>query len=351
MNYKTYIGFFLCSCFLSLVLTPLIRLFAIRFGVIDIPDARKIHTDPIPRLGGVALFLAFTIPWGVLYFFSNRITEVFVDYETIVGAFLVAVCFVVLLGVYDDFKGANATKKFIVQILLGLWLFLLGYRIDQVTHPFGGEAYVLSDLESSIVSILWIVGITNAINLIDGINGLATGIAAGLALTLAVINILGDNIVVALMTTSLAGSCMGFLPYNFPRAKIFLGDSGSLFLGLALAAISMISFFKAATVTFMFTPIILFGLPILDTGSTVLRRYLKGVPIFQADKEHFHHKLIDLGLTQKQTTFVLYSISSLFGLLAVSLSLRNTPRLALTLIFLGVVCFTFFFMHHGTKKK
>jgi UDP-GlcNAc:undecaprenyl-phosphate GlcNAc-1-phosphate transferase len=185
------------------------------------------------------------------------------------------------------------------------------------------------------VSVLWMVGITNAINLLDGIDGLATGVTACIALALGMINVLAGNIMVALLTVCLAGACLGFLPHNFSPARIFLGDSGSLCIGIILACIGVISLFKAATVTFVAVPLLLFGLPLFDTTSVVLGRAFRGAPIFQADKTHVHHRLLAIGLSQKQAAYLLYFLTAVMGGIGIVLSLEDLR--GLTLVISGFV--------------
>jgi UDP-GlcNAc:undecaprenyl-phosphate GlcNAc-1-phosphate transferase len=247
------------------------------------------------------------------------------------------------LGIYDDFKGADAFKKLFVQISVALVLYYFGYRIESLSNPFGSD-WVLG-VASLPVTLLWIVGITNAINLLDGIDGLAVGITASTALTLSAINILGGQTMVALLCLCLAGACLGFLPYNFSPARIFLGDSGSLFLGLVLSSVSILSSYKAATATFVAMPIymvFLFGLPLIDTASVFIGRLLSGRSVFKADMTHVHHRLLRFGWTQKQAAYILYSLSVGFGLVSMMMSFEKSPFLVLIgglliLVVLGII--------------
>jgi UDP-GlcNAc:undecaprenyl-phosphate GlcNAc-1-phosphate transferase len=290
----------------------------------DLPSARKVHAEPMPRLGGLAVFAGFWVPWIGLYLVDNRVTETLRSYDKLSLSLALGGTVMLLLGIYDDLKGAGARLKFSVQIAVAVALYFGGFRITVLSNPFG-EPLQLGWLALP-VSVLWIVGITNAINLLDGIDGLATGVTACIALSLALINVLFGNILVALLTLCLAGACLGFLPYNFSPARIFLGDSGSLFLGLVLACIGTVSLFKAATATFIAVPVILFGLPLFDTASVVLGRLSRGQPLFEADKTHVHHQLLRLGLNQPQAAYLLYGITLLLGALATFLSLQQSPR-------------------------
>lgn len=322
---KTYITILVLACVVTFFATPLARWLAFRLGAVDQPGGRKVHQQPMARFGGLAVFLGFCAPWGGLYLLGNRVAVTFQDYERLFGALLAGALAMLCLGLIDDLKDVRASRKFLVQLAVAVGLYYGGYRIVTLSNPFGAP-FELGWLALP-VSVLWIVGLTNAINLLDGIDGLATGITACIALALALINIIAGNILVALLTLSLAGACLGFLPYNFSPARIFLGDSGSLFIGLVLACIGMVSLFKAATVTFIAVPLILFALPLYDTASVMLGRALRGAPIFGADKTHVHHRLLAVGLSHRQAAMLLYALCLALGGLAVVLSLQqaNTP--------------------------
>lgn len=318
---KTYLTILILTCTVTFFMTPAARWLAFKLGAVDQPGGRKVHRKPMARFGGIAVFCGFCAPWGGLYMVSNRVSVVFQDYEKLFATLMIAAFAMLVLGAIDDVKGLPASRKFLVQLAVAGWLYFGGYRITTLSNPFG-DSIVLGWL-SLPVSVLWIVGLTNAINLLDGIDGLAAGVTACIALALAVINLLGGNILVALLTFSLAGACLGFLPYNFSPARIFLGDSGSLFLGVVLAGIGMLSLFKAATATFIIVPLLLFGLPLYDTASVMLGRALRGAPIFGADKTHVHHRLLRVGLSHRQAAVLLYSLCVVMGGLAVVLSLRQ----------------------------
>jgi len=305
-------------------------------GAVDHPEARKIHRSPMPRLGGLAVFAGFCSPFPVLYLIHNQVSLTFQNYEKMTLAMLVAALMMLGLGIYDDMKGAGAWKKFTVQIAASLVLFLGGFQITELSNPFG-DAWKLGWLALP-VTVLWIVGITNAMNLLDGIDGLATGVTFCIALALALINIMQGQIMVALLTLCLAGACLGFLPYNFSPASIFLGDTGSLFLGLALACISILSLFKAATATLIAVPILLFGLPLFDTVSVMAGRIWRGAPVFSADKTHVYHRLLRMGWNQREAAFFLYGFTLVMGTIAIDLSLKHsTATLGFGVLLLSVL--------------
>ena len=321
---RTYYAVLVLAAVAAFLATPLVRRLAFRWGAIDLPSVRKVHTEPMPRLGGLAVFAGFWVPWIGLYLVTNRVTEILRTYDKLSLCLALGGSAMLLLGIYDDIKEASARLKFGVQIAVAVGLYSGGFQITKVSNPFG-QALELHWLALPM-TVLWIVGITNAINLLDGIDGLATGVTACIALSLALINVIYGNILVALLTLCLAGACLGFLPYNFSPARIFLGDSGSLFLGLMLACIGTVSLFKAATATFIAVPLILFGLPLFDTTSVVLGRLSRRQPVFVADKTHVHHQLLRLGLNQPQAAYFLYGITLLLGALATFLSLQQSPR-------------------------
>jgi len=331
---KTYLAILVLSAVATYLLTPYVILLAFRWGAVDQPNARKIHTHPMPRLGGLAVFCGFCLPWTGFYLFTNRVTAAYHQEERLFLTLLLAATMMLAIGAYDDIKGANAAKKFFVQAVAAVLLYYGGFRIDKLSIPFGHP--LILGVWSLPVSVFWVVAITNAMNLLDGIDGLVTGVAACIALCLALINILGNNIVVGLLTVSLAGACLGFLPHNFSPAKIFLGDSGSLFIGIVLASIGTVSLFKAATATFVLVPVILFGLPLFDTTSVVLQRAFLGKPLFQADKNHVHHHLLRIGFNQKQAAIFLWVIAVCLGGLAV---LASAEVSVVRVVGIGVLAF------------
>lgn len=346
---KTYLVVLVLSSIVAWLLTPWARRVAVLVGAVDHPDeARKIHSEPMPRLGGLAVFAGFCSPFPLLYLIHNRVSLTFQEYEKMLLALMIASVLMLGLGIYDDMKGAGAWKKFLVQVCAALVLFLGGFQITELSNPFG-KAWTLGPL-SLPVTVLWIVGITNAINLLDGIDGLAAGVTACIAIALAVINILNGQIMVALLTLGLAGACLGFLPHNFSPATIFLGDTGSLFLGLILSCIGILSLFKAATATLVAVPILLYGLPIFDTLSVIVGRLRRRAPIFDADKTHLHHRLLGMGWNQREAAFFLYGVTLVMGTIAIDLSLKQSPVTIAFGAFLLAALLTAIRLHHNKRK-
>ncbi len=320
-DYKTYLALFVLSALASWLLVPLSIRLAHRCGAVDVPGGRKTHQQPTPRLGGLALFFGFFMPWLGLYFVENRISSTFKDFETFMAAMFLGAVAMLLLGMYDDIKGADAFKKFTVQIGTATVLWFLGIRIDELTNPWGPPIEL--GWWGLPISVCWLVGITNAINLLDGIDGLVAGVTLVMATALAIINILSHNVLIALLTVCLAGASLGFLPYNRTPARTFLGDSGSLTIGMVLACISVMSFFdegRQSASSMITVPLILFALPLLDTARVMLGRFFRGKPIFQADRTHVHHRLLSMGLNPRQTTWTLYLVAAGTGTLAICLT-------------------------------
>lgn len=333
-----YLLLFGSGCVLSLVLTPLVRWFAVRIGAVDIPNERKIHEHPIPRLGGVAIFAAFNLTLllfvSPIAIFSDPFLRVTQHWWT---QFLVASAIIIAVGIFDDMRPLGAKVKFLIQVVAALVAFSQGYKIEQIGLP-GGIQLDLG-LWSIPVTVLWIVGITNAFNLIDGLDGLAGGVALISTLTLGGVAVLNQHLELVLVCSALAGSLLGFLRYNLRPASIFLGDSGSLFLGFTLAIMSITTTHKATAAASVLIPLLAFGVPIADTVLAMMRRflrathvvdtnekgklrffYLRGQGMFEADRDHVHHRLMQLGINHRNAVLILYGTSVVAGCAALAVS-------------------------------
>lgn len=335
---KTYIVIFLCSFLICYLVVPLIRRYAIFNEVMDDDsDVRKIHNGSIPRLGGVGIYLAFYLPFLGFLFYQNRISHfLFSDILQFLGL-LICSTIILGLGIYDDIKGANARKKLFVQTITAVILYIFGFEIQKVSNPFGGAIHL--GWLSLPVTVFWLVGLSNAFNLIDGIDGLASGVAFFATSTLLAVALFFGNILPSLFTAALAGATLGFLRYNFNPARIFMGDSGSLFLGFTIAAISIHGSAKAHAAVAIFIPIVALGLPIIDTLLAIARRLYRGLPIPTADREHIHHKLIKYGFSHRRAALILYSFCILLSFLAVLLTFSSTAFVGIILAFLGLLIF------------
>ena len=318
----------LAAALIALVTTPVVRSLAFKMRAVDVPkDNRRMHSHPIPRMGGLAIFLGFL--FSVL---------IFVPLTDELRGMLLGAVVIVVLGVLDDIYALPAMPKFLVQIGAALIAVLQGNVITHLSNPnlFSASPIWNLGVLSIPFSVLWIVAITNAVNLIDGLDGLACGVSAISSMTLLVIALTVSEPQVALLMAALAGACLGFLPYNLNPAKIFMGDTGSTFLGYVLAVVSIQGLFKYATIISFAVPFLLMGLPIFDTCFAILRRVSHGQSPMAPDRGHIHHRLIDMGLSQKQAVAVLYVISAILGLSAVVLTTSGVTKAMLFLVSLCV---------------
>ena len=319
----------LVALVVSFLMTPIVKTFAYKVGAIDVPkDARRMHKTPIPRLGGLAIFIGFMV--SIL---------LFVEITAEMRSILLGAVIIVVLGVVDDIMALPAKLKFVVQIVAALIPALNGVSIQALSNPnlFSANAYWVLNWLSVPITVLWIVGITNAVNLIDGLDGLANGVSAISAATVLVIALICSEAQVAVVLAALVGACVGFLPYNLNPAKMFMGDTGATFLGFILATMSIQGLFKFYAVISFAVPFLILGLPIFDTAFAMIRRMAHGQSPMHADRGHIHHRLIDMGLNQKQAVATLYVISGILGLSAVVLTTVGEAKAMLLLIALCIV--------------
>ena len=305
---------FLIAFVVSVFLTPITMRIAHLIGAIDIPkDDRRMHKRAIPRFGGLAIYCGTMVPIILFLHGSSRMMT-----AALGGTF------VYILGALDDKFGLNAKVKLIVEILIALLMYKMGLRILFITNLFGAGHWKFGTALCCIVTVLWLVGVTNTINLIDGLDGLAAGVAAIAATSIAYVayihgEMYGMLIVCAAMM-ALAGASLGFLPYNFYPAKTFMGDGGSLFLGFMLASLSVVGPLKRSTFIAVIVPVFVLGMPLLDTGMAILRRLVNGRPIMSPDKEHLHHQLMANGYGMTRSVLMLYGISATMGMAAILIS-------------------------------
>ncbi len=308
----------LVALVVSFLMTPVVKTFAYKVGAIDVPkDDRRMHKVPIPRLGGLAIFIGFMV--SIL---------LFVPITREMRSILLGAVVIVILGVIDDSMALPAMLKFVVQILAALIPALNGVTILAFSNPnvFSSELYWKLGGLSIPFTVLWIVAITNSVNLIDGLDGLANGVSTISATTMLVIALLGDQADVAIVLAALVGACIGFMPYNLNPAKMFMGDTGATFLGYILATMSIQGLFKYYAVISFVVPFLILGLPIFDTAFAFIRRLAHGQSPMHADRGHIHHRLIDMGLSQKQAVATLYVISAILGLSAVVLTTSGEEK-------------------------
>ena len=320
----------LAAGILSFLATPLVKHLAQKVGAMDVPkDSRRMHDHPIPRMGGLAIFIGFLL--ATLIFCAELRTDKGLQ-SILLGAIVI-----VILGVFDDRHALSAKLKLVVQLIAACIVVFYGdLRIDRLTNPFGSSLFDYLDFGvfSYPITIIWIVAITNAVNFIDGLDGLACGVSCISSLNMLVIALLCSNAEVSILMAALTGACLGFVPYNFNPAKIFMGDTGSTFLGFMLATISISGLFKAYAAISFIVPFLLLGLPIFDICFAVIRRIASGRSPMEADRGHFHHRLIDMGFSQKQSVAIAYVLTGILGLAAVLLTVSGAMK---TLIMLGAI--------------
>ena len=309
----TIIAAFAVAAVLSYFFTPPVKNFAHKVGAIDVPkDARRMHKKPIPRLGGLAIYGGFLC--SILIFGQLDETMLCV---------LLGAAIIVALGIFDDVLALGAKLKFVVQIVAAAIPVCIGdLQIGLFTNlnPLSDTPFVHLGILAVPVTFIWSVGITNAVNLIDGLDGLAVGVSSIAAITMLAVALLTGNMPIAITMAALAGACIGFMPYNLNPAKIFMGDTGSTFLGYMLATVSIMGLFKFYAVISFAVPFLILGLPIFDTANAIIRRVAAGRSPMSPDRGHVHHKLIDMGFNQKQAVAILYAISATLGLTAVVLT-------------------------------
>jgi UDP-GlcNAc:undecaprenyl-phosphate GlcNAc-1-phosphate transferase len=313
---KTYFALFLIATIASLVTTPLIRRLCQRYNLLDVPlDGRRLHRTAVPRLGGIALYLSCLSAVSLLLFWDNLLTQTLSSMKSDILTLLIPATLVLLLGAYDDLRGANAVVKFVGLGLIATLFYAMGGRIDALSIPLFGSLQ-LPPIVSFVVTIVWLVGIANAFNLIDGLDGLASGAALFSSLVILGVSVSQDRPLTIVVALVLCGALAGFLRYNFNPASIFLGDSGALFIGFLLAALSVLGTQKATTAVAIVVPILAFGFPVVDTTMTMGRRLLSRKPVFEGDNEHIHHMLLARGWSQRRAALVLYGVCAVFGLVA-----------------------------------
>ena len=322
-----------CAMVVSFIMCPLVKSFAYKIGAIDVPkDNRRMHKKPVPRLGGLAIFLGFIV---------SMLLFVKVDHQ--LQGILLGASIIVVLGVVDDMSPLRAYFKFCVQIFAALVAVFHGVVIQTLSNPnvFAESPYWDLGWLSIPITVLWIVGITNAVNLIDGLDGLATGICGIASFTMFSMAVLSGRIDAAALSIALFGACLAFLRYNFNPASIFLGDSGSLLLGFALGSISLLNVSRTAALTSLIIPLIVAGVPIIDTFSAIVRRRRAHISIGQADKGHIHHRLIQEGYNQKQAVLLIYAWCIMLSAGAAAINQVEVPMrvLIFTVLAIGSAAF------------
>ena len=334
---KTYTALFVLAFLFSYLSTPLLRWILQRRGLLDSAFSAGPHQRrPVPRLGGVVVYLALLISLAALFVPDNVVTGQFRAQLSTLLLLWGPATLVLLLGVADDIWGVNPWVKLSVQLTAALWLVLAGVSISRLSMPWGGVA-VLGTLAIP-VTLAWLVGVTNAFNLIDGLDGLAAGVAFLSASAIAVTAAMVDDKIVVVLTVALAGALLGFLRHNFNPATIFLGDSGSLFIGFLLAAAAIVWQQKTTVAIAVVAPLVAFALPVTDTAVSMARRYLRGQPLFTSDRQHIHHRLLALGFSPRRAVLLLYALSALAALGCILIARGHNFVTAMVLILFMAAC-------------
>lgn len=339
---RTYICIYFGSAYLALLTTPLVIWLARRVGAVDYPGIRSVHTQPIPRIGGIAIYLSSMCLIVSLFFLNNLIGERFRDVKLQVVTLLCSATCVFLIGVVDDLRGLPARIKFMVELLGAGALCLAGVRIDNI--GFGGGTVISLGWLGYPITLLWIVGVTNAVNMCDGLDGLAAGITTIACGTIAIFAIYGstihtglaqsNDVLMSLFAMALLGSLSGFLFFNFNPAKVFMGDCGSLFIGFTIAAASVMCVSKSTAVVGLALPALALGIPIFDALFSMLRRFLERRSLFAPDRSHFHHRLLAVCLNQRRAVLIIYAATFMAAGLGLLMMISGNIR---SLAVFGVV--------------
>ncbi|HAR62235.1 MAG: undecaprenyl/decaprenyl-phosphate alpha-N-acetylglucosaminyl 1-phosphate transferase [Candidatus Margulisiibacteriota bacterium] len=331
-----YFDIFISAFFISLILTPIVKKLSIKAGFFDIPNERKVHSMPIARLGGVGIFCGFIASFFVVHFIYN------IPLEKTLSSIMIGSFFIVILGFFDDIKELRASVKLAGQLFVAIITAIsfhgigFGIQIEFISNPFGGGLIHLGAL-SVPITVLWIIGIINAMNLIDGLDGLASGVTVIAGFSLFLGALVTGEITAAFITIAIIGATLGFLKYNYNPASIFMGDTGSMLLGYVLATVSIIGVLKSTTSIALAVPILAIGIPIYDTISSIIRRLKRGQPIFKADGQHIHHRLLYIGFTHKQVVKIMYFASILLGFCSLIMTMLSGVQSLLALIFICII--------------
>ncbi|ONI44089.1 undecaprenyl-phosphate alpha-N-acetylglucosaminyl 1-phosphate transferase [Candidatus Epulonipiscioides gigas] len=324
-----YVAVFVVAFSISLVCTPLAKKIAVKLGAVAYPRKRDMHITPIPRMGGIAIVLGFIITL-ILFFPNINGLEIKQIIGIVIGGIIIFI-----LGLLDDIYELKARVKLLVQVAAAVIAVYFDIRIEFVSLPFN-EILNLNWFTIPC-TIFWIVGITNAVNLIDGLDGLAAGVSSIASICLMILSIHSGHPTAVILTVILSASCLGFLPYNFNPASIFMGDTGSTFLGYMLSLISILGLLKGYTLGTVFVAVLILGLPIFDTFFAIMRRLLSGRPIMSPDRGHLHHRLVDKGYSHKHAVVTLYGVSGIFGLSAMGVMLSDMRFVLAIFIIMGIL--------------
>jgi UDP-GlcNAc:undecaprenyl-phosphate/decaprenyl-phosphate GlcNAc-1-phosphate transferase len=322
-----YITMFASSFLVSLLFTPYAKKISIYAGCIDLPKKRGMHKEPMPRMGGLAIVLGYSFSMLILIIFLEEVRNL-----EFLG-FLIGGAIIVSLGILDDIYNVSPKIKILFQLSAATVVILTGTRIEFFSLPIMLNLSIF-DIP---LTLIWIIGITNAVNLIDGLDGLAAGVSSIIAITLSIVCIMAGSVLGAALTISLAGSCLGFLPRNFSPAEIFMGDTGALFLGYVLAVTSIIGVYKSYALLAIAICGFALALPIFDTLFAMFRRFKSGKPIMEADRGHLHHRLVDTGISPSRSVIILYFITGISGSIAILIALNSITTSIFSVVILTTI--------------
>ena len=330
---------FVVSGLITAFFTPIAIYIAPKIGAIDIPkDKRRVHNKPMPRFGGMAIYIGIMAGLTIFAHGDRGIAPV-----------MVGCTIIYILGVVDDLITMKPAMKFGGQLLCGTVVFAMGLRIEFITNYFGSGQMNFGLAACYIITVLWLAGITNAVNLVDGLDGLAAGIAGISALSIAYVSLIHGQHIPTIGMMIVAGACAGFLPFNFHPAKTFMGDGGSQLLGFAIAALSIIGTVKSATMVVVVIPAMVLGLPIVDTIMAIVRRTMRGQSIGTADKEHLHHRILRAGFGQRRAVMLMYCLSGIMGMVAIMYS-RDLIIECIALAIVAIIILGVILTDTGTNK-
>lgn len=330
------------SCLFSFLLSSLLASFSKKYKIFNNLEDRNLKEKKIPRLGGVAIVMALLLSLLIIRLLFSHLFQN-INHSTNYTLLLLAAAIIFLLGIYDDIKGANVWLKFLFQIVSAVIIYGAGFKIAEISIPFTGTKTIGSHLLPFLLTIIWVVGITNAVNIMDGLDGLAIGISFFATLSLGVLAFLSSQYHVVIIVAVLSGAMIGFYPFNFPRARLYLGDSGSMVIGFTLAVLSMTKIHRKASLALaLMIPIIILFLPILETSVTIARRIYKKQNVFLRDKDHFHYRFLRKGFSETKTTVFLILVSLLFSLAGILFEFVQV-KLRL-LLFIGIFLISLFLL-------
>ncbi len=339
-DWLLYIAAFALAFGISLVTTPFSKKLSIKVGAIDYPKKRGMHKKPIPRLGGIAIVLGFMITMCIILWFVPELQTVQF------AGFMAGAVIIIAIGIIDDIRSVSAKTKLAFQIVAALIVIFTGTRISIISWSFGP---FLRPFDAPL-TLIWIIGVTNAVNLIDGVDGLAAGVSSIAGLCLTVLCVLSGSPIAVVLAATLAGSCFGFLPRNFSPAEVIMGDTGALFLGFVLSVSSIIGVYKSYAILAVIIASFAIALPIFDTLFAMIRRLVNGKPIMEADRGHLHHRLIDAGHSPRKAVIILYFLSMLCGSVAIIIALNDLRVLLISLIFIFVLALMLYVYQTRTAK-